>query len=110
MIDISIAYSNEAFELWYLLHFDYIDTALSRAQYMDMLTCRMGRQYRKNDPHIYYFLEELAQKTNNQRGQNFAIKNAKRLRANVTSCLPRNTNPSTKVYSLVEELNSFMKK
>lgn len=27
---VSVAYSNEAFELWYLLHFHYFDTALSR--------------------------------------------------------------------------------
>ena len=37
-INISIAYSNEAFELWYLLHFDYIDSALSRSEYKRMLT------------------------------------------------------------------------
>ena len=110
MIDISIAYSNEAFELWYLLHFDYIDTALSRTQYKDMLTNRMGKIYKKNDPKIYYFFEELSQRTNDQKGQNFAIRNAKRLRANMTRGLPRHNNPSTKVYSLVEELNSFMKK
>jgi hypothetical protein len=27
---IKIAYSNEAFELWYLLHFNYYDSAMSR--------------------------------------------------------------------------------
>lgn len=110
LIDISIAYSNEAFELWYLLHFDYINTALSRSQYKDMLTIRMGKKYKKNDPNIYYFLENLAQETNNQKGQNFAIKNAKQLIANVTKCLARHSNPSTEVYLLVEELNSYMKK
>jgi hypothetical protein len=29
-----VAYSNEAFELWYLLHFDYHDTAISRTTYL----------------------------------------------------------------------------
>ena len=29
---VSIAYCNEAFELWYLLHFDYYDTRLLRTQ------------------------------------------------------------------------------
>ena len=28
-----VAYTNEAFELWYLLHFDYICTGVSRKQY-----------------------------------------------------------------------------
>ncbi len=110
LIDISIAYSNEAFELWYLLHFDYINTALSRSQYKDMLTCRMGKTYKKNDPNIYYFFEKLAQETNNQKGQDVAIKNAKQLIANVTKGLARNSNPSTEVYLLVEELNSYIKK
>lgn len=30
--DVRVAYSNEAFEIWYLLHFHYYDTALTRAQ------------------------------------------------------------------------------
>jgi hypothetical protein len=30
---INVAWSNEAFELWYLLHFDYIDGKLSRKDY-----------------------------------------------------------------------------
>jgi hypothetical protein len=29
---IEVAYSNEAFELWYLLHFHYYNTGISRAQ------------------------------------------------------------------------------
>jgi len=28
--DLKVAYSNEAFELWYLLHFDYVNTGISR--------------------------------------------------------------------------------
>lgn len=31
--NINVAYSNEAFEIWYLLHFHYHDAATSRAQY-----------------------------------------------------------------------------
>ncbi len=51
--DIRVAYSNEAFELWYWLHFDYQDTAVSRADYEAKLTKRLGFSYKKNDPGMY---------------------------------------------------------
>ncbi|WP_457552024.1 RloB family protein [Desulfobacula sp.] len=108
-INISIAYSNEAFELWYLLHFDYIDSALSRSEYKRMLTERMGEKYKKNDPSAYNFFENLSKGTNNQKGQIFAIKNAKKLRSNINNNPKRNHNPSTKVDLLVEELNKYLK-
>ena len=39
---IEIAYSNEAFELWYLLHFDFHNTAISRDTYKARLTRKLG--------------------------------------------------------------------
>ena len=105
-IKISIAYTNEAFELWYLLHNDYIDSPLSRSQYEKMLSQRMGKKYKKNDPAIYQFFEELSKSTNMHKGQNFAIRNAQRLRDTNTNGLRRNINPSTKVDLLVSELNN----
>lgn len=109
-ITISIAYTNEAFELWYLLHFDYIETPLIRSQYETMLTKRMGKKYEKNDPSMYQFFEKLAKRTNNKQGQNFAIRNAKKLRERIGGKLPRNVNPSTQVDKLVMELNEHLKK
>ena len=52
----SVAYSNEAFELWYLLHFDFHTAALSRRLYADKLSERLGRSYKKNDPTIFEVL------------------------------------------------------
>ena len=37
------AWSNEAFELWYLLHFIYLDTAISRADYIKKLENEIRR-------------------------------------------------------------------
>ena len=108
-INISIAYSNEAFELWYLLHFDYIDSSLSRSEYKRMLTERMKKKYKKNDPSIYQFFENLSKTTDGQKGQLFAINNAKKLRDNIPNGLKHNYNPSTKVDLLVEELNTYLK-
>lgn len=108
-IIISIAYSNEAFELWYLLHFDYIDSALSRSEYNRMLTERMGQEYKKNDPTIYQFFDKLSKDTGDQKGQRNAINNAKKLRNSITSAQKHNHNPSTTVDLLVEELNKYLK-
>ena len=33
-----VGWSNEAFELWFLLHFEYLNTGITRAQYNDKLT------------------------------------------------------------------------
>ena len=48
---IRIAWTNEAFELWYLLHFNYHDTALSRDTYATRL--RPHLVYDKADQEIY---------------------------------------------------------
>ena len=33
--DLKVAWSNEAFELWYLLHFIFLDTAITRKAYIE---------------------------------------------------------------------------
>ena len=109
-IKISIAYSNQAFELWYLLHYDYIDSSIDRSEYKRMLTSRMGKQYEKNNPTMYDFLEQLSRKINSSKGQNLAISNAKKLRDSIVTELKHNHNPSTSVGILVEQLNTYMKK
>ena len=67
---IQVAYSNEAFELWYLLHFDYHNTAMSRSTYKKRLTARLGFKYEKKNPNIYEEIEDR---------QAVAIKNATKL-------------------------------
>ena len=60
------AWTNEAFELWYYLHFEYLDTAISRHAYIQRLQKvirkRLGDnsyKYQKKDPNIYNLLQEL---------------------------------------------------
>lgn len=57
------AWSNEAFELWYLLHFVFLDAAISRADYIRKLETEIRRfedckdfRYRKNDAGFYRLL------------------------------------------------------
>ena len=98
---IEVAYSNEAFELWYLLHFHYLDTGIDRQQYKKKLDGLLGREYKKNDPNMYKLLQSK-QKT--------VIANAKRLLGSYTSGNPEHNKPSTTVHLLVEELNKFKKR
>jgi hypothetical protein len=96
---INVAYTNEAFELWYLLHFDYHNTGISRSQYEEKLTENLGRKYEKNDGTMY---SELIDK------QDIAIKYAKNLlKSHGKNHNPEKDNPSTTVHLLVELLRSY---
>lgn len=96
---IKVAYSNDAFELWYLLHFNFYNTGISRQRYQNMLTNLLGHEYKKNSGTIY---EELKDK------QQDAIKHAKLLLQKYDRPNPESDNPSTTVHLLVEELNRFI--
>lgn len=98
---IKVAYSNEAFELWYLLHFAYYDTAISRHDYCAKLTEWLGRQYCKNDTEMYNLLEDR---------QPEAIRNAQRLLDTYgAEHNPEKDNPCTTVHLLVQELNKHIR-
>lgn len=94
--NIKVAYSNEAFEIWYLLHFNFHDAATSRTDYESMLTDRLGFKYKKNDTSIYDKLLPL---------QKNAINNATKLLQLYVKHSPSKDNPSTTVHLLVQELN-----
>jgi hypothetical protein len=93
---INCAYSVEAFEIWYLLHFNYIDAALSRTQYEARLSELLKRQYLKNAGNMYDLLKKYQSK---------AIQNAKRLFTKQSVLPLSEQNPITTVYQLVERLN-----
>ena len=95
---IRVAYSNEAFELWYLLHFDFLNTGIRRAAYIARLTEKIGKRYAKNSRDMYDILESR---------QQTAIENAKRLLNIYNLCRPAEDNPSTTVHLLVIELLKF---
>jgi RloB-like protein len=94
-----IAYSNECFELWYILHFEFLNTGLPRSDYESKLTKHLGQKYKKNDPTMYAKL---------QKQQPIAIKHAQKLLANYDQPNPEKDNPSTTVHLLVQALNKFI--
>lgn len=93
--NVKVAYSNEAFEIWYLLHFNYHDSATSRTEYKRMLTDRLGFPYEKNDQNIYDHLLSR---------QGDAVRNATNLLNSYPTNIPEKDNPSTTVHDLVQEL------
>ena len=91
-----VAYTNEAFELWYLLHFDDHRSALSRTQYSPMLAERLGHAYEKNSTTMYREIESQQEK---------AVERAARLLSEYdTGHNPQTDNPCTTVHLLVQAL------
>lgn len=100
------AWTNEAFELWFLLHFQYLDVPISRDAYISKLEKLIQKRlndnsfrYNKNDPSFYNILKD--------HGDGILAKEcAKRLRSNHKDKDYANHNPCTRVDLLVEELEN----
>jgi len=105
----NIAYSNEAFEIWYMLHYEYYNTSISRDRYIRLLSDKMGISYKKNSQDIYERLEALNLNTDGKNGLGFALKNAEKLRASISLSEVHRQNPSTTVDLLVKELKRHCK-
>lgn len=98
------AWSNEAFELWYLLHFAYLDTGIGRNAYVEKLQGffreKMGDtdfEYKKGNPNIYRLLQKHG-------SEDLAISHANKLRASYEGTDYANHKPCTMVDKLVKEL------
>lgn len=99
------AWSNQAFELWYVLHFQFFDSKLHR----HLLNEKLGEllrqtghraQYRKNDLGLYEILNPLQQQ---------AIMYARKLERDhglAGRTTPASQDPCTMVFRLVEALNA----
>jgi len=105
----NIAWSNQSFEYWIFLHFEYSDSALHRDDWNAKLSelfkkYKLGdEKYRKNYENIYDMVDKYD-------GVNTAIKHAKRRMDNFqeTNCKPSEYDPGTTVYLLVEKLKYFL--
>lgn len=96
---ILVAFSNEAFELWFILHFELHTTGSSRGDYQRKLTKFLGSQYKKNSQNMYTLLFSK---------QLDALNNANKLYSRYKPNNPASDNPSTSVHFLVEELNKYL--
>ena len=104
--NIHCAWSNEAFELWYLLHFHNRITPMSRKDYKESIEHCINSKlpksakkfvYKKNDEKFKLLLDKYGSVDN-------AIRWAKDLSSSINDEKYANHNPQTMVFRLVEEL------
>ena len=102
--EIGCAWSNEAFELWYLLHFHFYTHSMSRRDYQRLIEENLkplvgdGYRYLKNSIDMYELLKEHGNIDD-------AIRNGKRLAETYVERQDYAVhNPCTMVWELVEEL------
>ncbi len=114
--DIKVGWSNEAFELWYLLHFQYRNTSMSREDYKKAIEDEINGKiaantkskklrkflYQKNSTEMYSILEKYG-------NQKLAITYAEKLITNHNCNNFANHNPCTRIHLLVQELNGDSK-
>lgn len=102
--NINCAWTNEAFELWFLLHFQYVNTGMNRDDYKAYLereiinkTGNQSYKYLKNDPKTFSILKIHG-------NQSQAILWAAQLKLNHTDQRFYKHNPCTLVHELIYEL------
>ena len=97
-----VAYSNQAFEFWFLLHFNLYQGALHRSRYEKMLSALLGFAYTKNSGVSSKMFNTLFSK------QEQAINHAKTIMRQFNGNNPAQQESSTTVHLLVKELNKFL--
>ena len=96
-------WSNQCIELWFLLHYSYMHSDISRKLYYPKLSEHLNAEgfglYRKNRKDMFDILRPHLQT---------AIQNAKRLNEQNHMKLPSAAAPGTKAYELLEKLESYL--
>ena len=99
---IESGHTNEAFELWYVLHFQFLHNALNRGDYFDILTKIFETKYEKNNEGLVRILFDKGNVTQ-------AIKWAKDLEEMHLGKTPSKSKPLTRIHILVERLLKYSK-
>lgn len=104
---IEVAWSNEAFELWYLYHFQNVTTGVSRKDYEEKISAAVNAstkykskkkyKYAKNDPNSYEIMTTYG-------SMDSALRYAKTKHLEYNDLRYANQNPCTTVYQLVNQL------
>lgn len=97
-----VAYSNQAFEYWFLLHFNLYQGRIHRSQYKNILEKLIGVPYSKTEGSgaVMYNLLLARQKQ--------AVKNSETILAEISHGNPAEEESSTTVHKLVLELNKYL--
>lgn len=98
---IESGHSNQSFELWYVLHFQFLQNALHRSDYIKILTKQFGFKYTKNSKRVVAHLMK-----NGNLDQ--AIKWAKELEEMHDEVAESSSCPSTRIYELISRLKGYV--
>ncbi|MBQ8540809.1 MAG: RloB domain-containing protein [Clostridia bacterium] len=97
-------WSNQCIELWFLLHFDYLQSDIRREEYYPKLNQRLKQlgkgDYRKNRNDMFSILRPKL---------DTAISNAKKLYEEKQGLTPTDASPCTTVFQLIETLLPYIK-
>ncbi len=94
-------WSNECFELWFILHLEYSSAEIPRKQYYAKLTKYLGKDYSKSDEDMFNVLFDKINK---------AYDNNKKLNdLHINTKSPYEQNPNTKVYEFFDEIDLIIK-
>lgn len=96
-----VAYSNQAFELWFLLHFKKYSGKLHRREYPKLLEKHLGLPYSKQEGFATMLFQRLLPY------QSAAIINAETIIAETQGIKPSLAESSTTVHNLVKQLNEY---
>ncbi len=96
---IGAAYSNLLFELWFVLHFQMLETPIDKDRYIEILKEKLGG-YDKSDANVYRKLQEKG-------NENAAISRAAKLLKMLAQGNPARENPTTRVHELVKKLREI---
>ena len=102
---IKIAYSVDAVELWFCLHYELVTSTRGRAHYYEMLSKRWGMDYKKEGKKLRFCLG-LRERLRNDAAasEEHALKHAQKLLDKWDGEPPHARNPVTRVGLLVEAL------
>lgn len=105
----NIAWSNQSFEYWLYLHFNYSDSALHRHQWSAKLD-ELFKKYNLGDGTYQKNYEDIYNMVDMYNGVDVAIKHAKRRMAEFEKggYQPSEYDPGTMVHKLVEELKKYL--
>ncbi len=95
-------WSNECFELWYILHYIYYKSDNGRGAYFDKLTELLGVDYDKAD--------DVFKLIHDSKKLSLAVKFSKKL--NDASCSEKSASkrvPCTQVFRIIEEINQRLR-
>jgi RloB-like protein len=107
--NIKVAYSNDSFELWFLLHYQSLDVQWTRHHYYEKLSGYWDCNY-ENEAKRREFCRRIYQKLldDPKSNQNAALSRAADLLSDQTEIAYADQNPCTTVFQLVAELNKSL--